>query len=290
MKTYKLVALLALLLFSPGCKRKSNYEKAMEYYNSMRTTQALLLLKYSNIPREVYLEGKIYLTLNDPRRALKSFEKLIEIAPEWKEKALVDLKKAGEDANRKGKDFTAVLIYNKILEYDPDFELGMKNFLLGDWYFDSQNYDKAIEFYQAGLDYDSLNVEVRLKLAQCFIHNDDLVSSYETLKKGMETNSYWRFKYWVGKVSFQLAKKRYKEGNYNSAELYLGEVISASLPKVLVDDAYFLLGDIRLSQEKYQEAKSCYREVLKINRFAEPKIAREAKDRLRIIENMEKKS
>ncbi len=256
----------------------------------MRTTQALLLLKYSNIPREVYLEGKIYLKINDPRRALKSFEKLIEIAPEWKEKVLVDLKKAGEDANRKSMDFTAVLIYNKILEYDPDFELGMKNFLLGDWYFDSQNYDKAIEFYQAGLDYDSLNVEVRLKLAQCFIHNDDLVSSYETLKKGMETNSYWRFKYWLGKVSFQLAKKRYKEGNYNSAELYLGEVISASLPKVLVDDAYFLLGDIRLSQEKYQEAKSCYREVLKINRFAEPNIAREAKDRLRIIENMEKKS
>lgn len=256
----------------------------------MKTTQALILLKNSEIPREIFLEGEIYLRLNDPRRAINSFERLINEAPDWKDKVLKKLDIAGEKAMRSGMDYTAVMIYRKIKEFNPDYQLGEKNFLLGDWYFDLRNYEKSIEYYEKGLSVDSLNKEARFKLAQCYLHRDNLISAYEVLKRGIELGDYWRFKYWLGKTSYRLAEKRFSSGNYTSTELYLGEIISLGIPKVLVDDAYFLLGEIRLSQERYSEAKSCYRKVLQINKFAKPKIVRDARERLEIVKNMEEKN
>ena len=259
----------------------------MEYYNSMKTTQALLLLKNSNIPRELYLEGVIYLSLNDPRNAIKSFDSLLDIDPGWKKNVIADLEEAADNAISRGMDFTAKLMLEKILEYNDEFELGVRNYFLGDWYFDSREYDKAINFYEAGINYDSLNLDARFKLAQCYIYEDELLSAFQHLKKGVEIHKHWRFRYWLGKVSFMLAKERFEEGNYSSSELYLAQVISIGLPKVLVDDAYFLLGDIRLGQEEYKEAETCYKKVLLINQFAKPKIVKDAEERLRIIKNME---
>lgn len=256
----------------------------------MKTTQALIILKNSEIPREIYLEGEIYLHLNDPRRAVDAFDRLLEIDPEWEDKVVDKLKEAADDAASRGMDFTAKMMLEKILEYEPDFELGIRNFFLGDWYFDTGYYDRAIEFYESGFKYDSLNMNARFKLAQCYLHENELLSAYQTLKEGLEIQPNWRYRYWLGKVSYELAKKRFEEGNYSSAELYLAQVISIELPKVLVDDAYFLLGDIRLGQERYREAESCYEQVLRINRFAKPKIVKVAEQRLKIVKSMEEQS
>lgn len=256
----------------------------------MKATQALLLLKNSNVPREIYLEGDIYLRLNDPRRAIRAFDRLLDLNPSWKPNVLLDLEKAADNAITRGMDFTAHLMLEKILEYDPGFDLGARNFFMGDWYFDSMNYDKAIDFYKVGIGYDSLNMDARFQLAQCYIHDGELLSAYQELKEGVEIHKHWRVKYWLGKVSFMLAKKRFEERNYSSSELYLAQVISLGLPKVLLDDAYFLLGDIRFAQEKYKEAESCYKKVLSINQFAKPRIVRDAKERLRVVGSMEEGS
>jgi len=290
LNVYKSIIFIILLLFSLDCSRKSNFEKAMEYYTSMKTTQALLLLKNSNVPREIYLEGDIYLRLNDPRSAIKAFDRLIEIDPGWSPKVLSELEEAADKAIARGMGFTAKLMLEKILEYDPEFELGIRNFFLGDWYFDSREYDRAIDFYESGIEYDSLNLNARFKMAQCYLYEDELLSAYQNLKKGVETHKHWKFKYWLGKVSYTLAKKRFDEGNYSSAELYLAQIISLGIPKVLLDDAYFLLGDIRLGQEKYKEAESCYEKVLLINQFAKPKIVKDAEERLKIVKSMEESS
>ena len=256
----------------------------------MKTTQALLLLKNSNIPREIYLEGDIYLNLNDPRSAIRAFDRLLEIDPGWMMSVIPELEEASDDAISKGMDFTAKLMLEKILEYDPEFELGVRNFFLGDFYFDSREYDRAIDFYESGIKYDSLNLNTRFRLAQCYIYEEELLSAYQNLRKGIEIHENLRFKYWLGKVSYMLAKKRFNEGNFSSAELYLAQVISLGLPKVLLDDAYFLLGDIRLGQEKYKEAESCYRKVLRINQFAKPKIVRDAEERIKVVKSMEERS
>jgi len=276
-----------LLFIIINCERESNYNKAFEYYHSLRPTRALILLENSNIPREIYLQGKIYLNLNDTRRALKSFEKLIDKDPRWKTRVLKELLEAGEEATTKRKDFMAVMIYSKILEFEPEFELKAKNILMGNWFFDSREYEKSINYYIKGLEYDPHNEDLRLKLAQCYINTDDLVSAYDVLKESTKELSSWRLRYWLGKTSFNLAEKRIKEGNYDSAELYLKELISLGMPKVLIDDGHFLLGDIKLSQEKYEEAANHYNKVLDLNRFAKPKIRREAEEALEIIKHME---
>lgn len=276
-----------LLLLIIGCRRESNYSKAYEYYHSLRPTRALILLENSEIPKEIYLQGEIYLNLNDPRRALKSFDRLIEIDPRWKNKTLKKLLEAGNEAAEKGKDFTAVTIYLKILEFEPDFNMGEKNILMGNWFFDSRDYEQSIEYYIKGMKYKSFDSDLRLKLAQCYINSDDLVSAYDVLKEATKELSSWRLRYWLGKTSFKLAEKRLKEGNYNSAELYLKELITLGMPKVLIDDAYFLLGDIKLSQEEYTDAARYYNKVLELNKFAKPKIRREAEEALQIIKNME---
>jgi tetratricopeptide (TPR) repeat protein len=278
-----------LALFVISCDKKSNYNKAFEYYHSLRPTRALILLENSTIPKEIYLQGEIYLNLNDPRRALKSFERLIDTDPRWKTRVLKELLEAGEQTSKKGKDFMAVMIYSKILEFEPEFDLKKKNILMGNWSFDSREYEKSIDYYIKGLKYKPRDETLRLKLAQCYINTNDLVSAYDVLKESTKELSSWRLRYWLGKASFSLAEKRIKEGNYNSAELYLKEVISLGMPKVLIDDAHFLLGDIKLSQEKYEEAKNHYGKVLDLNKFAKPKIRREAEEALEIIKHMEDK-
>ena len=280
--------MISILLI--GCRKESNYSKAFEYYHSLRPTRALILLENSEIPKEIYLQGEIYLNLNDPRRALKSFDKLIEMDPRWKTKTLKKLLEAGNNAAEKGQDFTAVMIYSKILEFEPDFEMGEKNILMGNWFFDSRDYKESIDYYIEGMKYRPSNSELRLKLAQCYINTDDLISAYDVLKEATKELSNWRLRYWLGKTSFKLAEKRIKEGNYDSAELYLKELITLGMPKVLIDDAYFLLGDIKLSQEQYEEANKYYNKVLELNKFAKPKIRREAEEAIEIIKNMEEDS
>ena len=287
LKKYNFYLLIISLLFIINCEQKSNYNKAFEYYHSLRPTRALILLENSNIPKEIYLQGEIYLNLNDPRRALKSFERLIDTDPRWKTRVIKELLEAGEEASKKGKDFMAVMIYSKILEFEPEFDLKEKNILMGNWFFDSREYEKSIDYYINGLKYKSKDENLRLKLAQCYIKINDLVSAYDVLKESTKELSSWRLRYWLGKTSFNLAEKRIKEGNYESAELYLREVISIGMPKVLIDDAHFLLGDIKLSQEKYEEAANHYNKVLDLNKFAKPKIRREAEEALEIIKHME---
>ncbi len=287
LKKHKIYLFFILLLLIPGCKRESNYAKAFEYYHSLKPTRALILLENSNIAKEIYLQGEIYLNLNDPRRALKSFDRLIDTDPRWKAKTLKKLLQAGNEAAEKGKDFTAVTIYLKILEFEPDFDMEEKNILMGNWFFDSRDYEQSIDYYIKGMKYKSLDSDLRLKLAQCYINTDDLVSAYDVLKEATKELSSWRLRYWLGKTSFKLAEKRIKEGNYDSAELYLKELITLGMPKVLIDDAYFLLGDIKLSQEEYTDAAGYYNKVLELNKFAKPKIRREAEEALEIIKNME---
>jgi len=287
LKKYKIYLFFISLLLITSCRRESNYAKAFEYYHSLRPTRALILLENSQNPKEIYLQGEIYLNLNDPRRALKSFDRLIDTDPRWKAKTLKKLLQAGNEAAEKGKDFTAVTIYLKILEFEPDFDMEEKNILMGNWFFDSRDYEQSIDYYIKGMKYKSLDSDLRLKLAQCYINTDDLVSAYDVLKEATKELSSWRLRYWLGKTSFKLAEKRIKEGNYDSAELYLKELITLGMPKVLIDDAYFLLGDIKLSQEEYTDASGYYDKVLELNKFAKPKIRREAEEALEIIKNME---
>jgi len=287
LKKYKIYLFFISLLLITSCRRESNYAKAFEYYHSLRPTRALILLENSQNPKEIYLQGEIYLNLNDPRRALKSFDRLIDTDPRWKAKTLKKLLQAGNEAAEKGKDFTAVTIYLKILEFEPDFDMEEKNILMGNWFFDSRDYEQSIDYYIKGMKYKSLDSDLRLKLAQCYINTDDLVSAYDVLKEATKELSSWRLRYWLGKTSFKLAEKRIKEGNYDSAELYLKELITLGMPKVLIDDAYFLLGDIKLSQEEYTDAAGYYNKVLELNKFAKPKIRREAEEALEIIKNME---
>jgi tetratricopeptide (TPR) repeat protein len=295
LKKYKITVLFILTLLVSSCRRESNYAKAFEYYHSLRPTRALILLENSNIPKEIYLQAEIYLNLNDPRRALKSFDRLLEVDPKWKAKVLKRLLQEGNTASKKRKDFTAAMIYSKILEFEPDFDLREKNILMGNWFFDSRDYEKSIDFYIKGIQYEPRDANLRLKLAQCYININDLVSAYDVLNEATKElsdwrlTSNWRLTYWLGKISFKLAEQRLKEGNYDSAELYLNELISLGTPKVLIDDAYFLKGDIKLSQEKYEEAVDCYNKVLELNKFAKPKIRREAEEALQIIKNMEEK-
>jgi len=287
LKKYKFYLFVIAFLFIVDCEQKSNYNKAFEYYHSLRPTRALILLEDSEIPKEIYLQGEIYLNLNDPRRALKSFERLINTDPKWKTKVLKELLEAGKEASRKGKDFMAVMIYSKLLEFEPEFDLKEKNILMGNWFFDSEDYEKSIDYYLKGLKYNPKDEELQLKLAQCYINTNDLVSAYDVLKESTKELSSWRLRYWLGKTTFNLGEKRIKEGNYDSAELYLKELISLGMPKVLIDDAHFMMGDIKLSQEKYDEAESYYNKVLDLNKFAKPKIRREAEEALEIIKHME---
>ena len=106
------------------------------------------------------------------------------------------------------------------------------------------------------------------------------------MKNGEAINPNWELKYELGKVSFHLGKKLFKEGNYVMAEKFLKETISIGLPEVLIDDAYFLLGDIAFSKNDTKQAEIYYRKVIEMNRFSSNAIVRKAQKRIELCNRM----
>ncbi|MEA1996670.1 MAG: tetratricopeptide repeat protein, partial [Gemmatimonadota bacterium] len=88
-----------------------------------------------------------------------------------------------------------------------------------------------------------------------------------------------------GLCCYPLAQKLFEDGEIEQAFYYLDEVISAGQPQHLVDDAYFLRGEILLSQNFPDEAKEAFSQVVKLNRvYWKEKIAEQARKRIQEIE------
>ena len=272
--------------------RKGYYDDSLAEYlmaQKVRGVSASLLRKI----------GKVYVMKGDFTQAKSYFDKYFSAHDSTPDsEVLLDYLQIAVDRGNAGDTTTMVHALEEILRIDPSYTLGRYFFDLGEYYYNQPDYRKAVAYFLRGL---PLHVELENRAGYLF----HLALSYEKLDDNFDAYLYFdqfmtlypdnpdveQARWHRGSCSYPLAQQMFKEGELEQAFFYLGQIISAGQPQHLVDDAYFLQGEIMLSDGRPEEAKLAYRQVLKLNRYYyKEKIAEQARKRIEEIEFKQKDS
>jgi len=276
---------LAVLLLGGACARNA-VDEAKRLINNREFNKAILILKQDNSPAALFLLGKIQLRLNYPIDAFKSFDKVVKGPPLYKKDVLTQLLRFAYAMDKNGKDYLASRAYEKVLSLNENIDLGMGYKTLGKWYYNKEEYEKAIPLFQKALFVPPKDDNIRLMLIKANMKIGNMEDAMNITEEGMKISNNWQFRYMDGKLGYILGEKYYKDEKYDNALLMLSKTITIGLPEVVQDDAYFLIGKIYFNEKNYKEAEACLKKVLELNPFTKGKIVREAEERLKVLKEM----
>lgn len=278
---------LLIIIALAGCsKTEKRIKRAEIYMKKMEPLKAISLLSSDSSARALLMLAKIHFKIDHPSEGIETVEKLCRLHPEKCKDGLKIVEEYKKKAMKSGRRYAAVQCILTLKKLDPDYKGEEDLKYLGDYYYDREDYEDAVQYYEEWLLTDSTDIDTRLKLARAFQKLGNLENAYSVLKNGEKINGGWEVRYELGKVSFLLGKKFFKEGNYVMAEEFLKETIRIGLPEVLIDDAYFLLGDIAFSKNDSRQAEIYYRKVIDLNRFSSNAIVRKAQKRIELCNRM----
>ncbi len=295
---------LALLILAAalaaGCgDQRSKYEQRGDYYyrNGQyddSLAEYLMAEKTSGASAGLLRKiGKVYVMQGDFFQAKSYFDRYFsarDSVPD--EGVLLDYLQIAVERGRSGDTTTMVNALEEILAIDPSFSLGSYYFVLGDYYFALPDYRRAIAFYIRGLPL----AQDEQRAGDCMFN---LAESYEKLEDFF--NAYLYYDQFVnlypgqaraeqalwhrGSCGYPLAVRMREEGDLEQAFFYLEQIISSKQPQHLVDDAWYLRGEILLDDKRPAEARQAFERVLKLNRYYyKKKIAEQARKRIEEIE------
>jgi tetratricopeptide (TPR) repeat protein len=283
-----------------GCSdlRTDNEQRGDRYYRNGQYDDSLAeyLMAEKNhgaTPELLRKIGKIYVMQGDFFQAKKYFDRYFssrESEPD--EGVLLDYLQIAVERGRSGDTTTMVFALEEILAIDPGYSLGSYYFVLGDYYFGLPEYRRAIAYYLRGLPLESSGerkAECLFKLAQsyenledyfnAFLYYDQFIAIYPDHPES-EQASWHR-----GSCCYPLARQMEEEGDLEQAFYYLDQVITGGEPQHLVDDAWYLRGEILLEDNRPAEARQAFERVLNLNRYYyKEKIAEQARKRIEEID------
>ncbi|MBW7997731.1 MAG: tetratricopeptide repeat protein [Candidatus Glassbacteria bacterium] len=294
-----IIVILTVALFA-GCSggRASNEQNGDRYYRSGQYDDALaeyLMAEKTAGTSAALLRkiGKVYVMQGDFFQAKNYFDRYFstrDSVPD--EGVLLDYFQIAVERGRSGDTTTMVHALEEILAINPSFSLGAFYFVLGDYYFEQSDYHRAIAYYLRGLPLDTeqerragcmynlaAGYEKLEDYFNAFLYYDQFLTLYPDRPES-EQASWHR-----SSCSYPLALQMREEGDLEQAFYYLNLIISGGQPQHLVDDAWYLRGEILLQDNRPAEAKQAFERVLKLNRYYyKEKIAEQARKRIEEIE------
>ncbi len=295
-----LASLVILAALAAGCtdqstayeQRGDRYYRNGQYDDSL--AEYLMAEKNSGASADLLRKiGKVYVMQDDFFQAKSYFDRYFsarDSVPD--EGVLLDYLQIAVERGRSGDTTTMVNALEEILAIDPSFSLGSYYFVLGNYYFALPDYPQAIAFYLRGLPV----AEDEQRVANCMFN---LAESYEKLNDFFNAYLYYdqfinlfpeqasaeQARWHRGSSCYPLAVQMRQEGDLEQAFFYLEQIISSKQPQHLVDDAWFLRGELLLDDKRPSEAKQAFERVLKLNRYYyREKIAEQARKRIEEIE------
>jgi tetratricopeptide (TPR) repeat protein len=292
-----LVIMAALVV---GCgDQGSNFEQRGDrYYRNGQYDDALaeyLMAEKTSGPNAGLLRriGKVYVMQGDFYQAKNYFDRYFGARDSVPDQGvLLDYLQIAVERGRSGDTTTMVNALEEILAIDPSFSLGSYYFVLGDYYFELPDYRLAIAFYLRGLPL----AEDKQRAGDCMFN---LAESYEKLEDFFNAFLYYdqfvslypgqaraeQARWHRGSCSYPLAVQMRDAGDLEQAFFYLEQIISGGQPQHLVDDAWYLRGELLLDDKRPAEAKQAFERVLNLNRYYfKEKIAEQARKRIEEIE------
>lgn len=291
----RMVRFEALLLFSlavgvvlpSGCKSdpKTEVETLIEQGRYREAIGRLeKLTKKEEKGELLYFLGRAHGGLKDFYQADSYYRRALSSDSTLKVRVIAGYLTLGEELIDSKEDL-AVRAWERILSLDPDYDLGERLYLLGDHHFRNQNYKRASNLYSKALTVSPLSPSAKDGRYRLVLSLQRLGELEEALKWSGETieRKNQDLLYEVGKIAYSLAEKSLKDGYEERAIELLRRTIEIGKPKILMDDAYFLMGEIHLGKGKNKEAFRYYREVLRLNPYQKGGVVQRARERMREI-------
>lgn len=196
-------------------------------------------------------------------------------------KSLIQKSMRVNDADR------AAFFFDQILSLSPRpfFEPSFLN-LMGDIYWDRQEYAKAALTYETSLKVDSTSPaakEVMTKLIDAYEKSNNLKKALALVEIRYAKTKSSLLLMRLGKYYFDIGIGYFQEKTMDTAQSYLMKIVESNAPQSLVDDSYFYLGEISFDQGDFARAKTYYEKVLHLNPYRKGTLVEKAKQRLEDI-------
>lgn len=290
-KCQKFACIFFLLLFTLiGCSNKAeriaNARKYIKVWNYDRALTEIISYRNSKDSEIQYLLGYCYLKKNEFGEALTYFEKSLVASEIYRDSIISIYNNLAKNALKINEPERALFFYGEIAKLVPTYEQASNLFLIGDLHYDSGNYPASIQAYIKALAIDSTTKQARRikqRLVQALFESNRLYEALELAQEQYESLKTAANLLQLNEIRFALGNNIFNKGLLDSAEVFFELIISMQEPKSLLDDTYFLIGEIYLKRNNYDKALEAYKKVLRLNPYEKGEVVRKAKERIKEI-------
>lgn len=280
--------IVAAGVLGPGCRQdpQREAERLIEqgkYKEAVDRLEAVVQGEERGKP--LYLLGKAYAGLGEFYQADSYYQRSLSVDSTLRVKVVSGYLSLGDHLLNSRQETAAVRAWERLLSLDPEYDLEDRFYHLGDHYFMNQDYGRAAELYPRALDSSPLSPlarDGRYRLVISLEKVGQLEAAFSWCREG-GTEPNRDLLYEEGKIAYLLAEKSLRAGDEERALQLLGRTIELGQPGILLDDAYFLTGEIYFGWEEYERALRSYKAVLRVDPYRKGGIVQKARERIRQV-------
>ncbi|MBA2564451.1 MAG: tetratricopeptide repeat protein [Gemmatimonadetes bacterium] len=184
-----------------------------------------------------------------------------------------------------GDSFNAVLAVQAARTAQPGANLGPFAYDVGDAYFEQPDYERAVEQYLAGISMaPGLDPAARYRLALALDRLGrwpQAVRHYRAfLAQGGRAADTREARYHLGEAAFRTAQASFLEHRYEDALENLEVMLESGEPETRLDDAWFLVGELRYRGGDEPGAEAAFVKVLELAPSSSSRLYGDAERRL----------
>jgi tetratricopeptide (TPR) repeat protein len=284
------IAIFLLISIFTCCSNKAeriaNARKYIARWNYDRALTEIISFRNAQDPEIQYLLGYCYLKKNEFGEAQTYFEKSLLIDEIYKDSIINIYNNLAKNALKINEPQRALFFYEEIAKLVPAYEQAGNLFLIGDLNFESGNYPAAIEAYMKALAIDSMPKQIRQvkqRLVQALFESNRLYEALDLAQQKYEDLKTAANLLQLNEIRFALGNELFNDGALDSAEAFFELIISIQEPKSLLDDTYYMIGEIYLKRNNLEKALEAYKKVLRLNPYEKGEVVKKAKERIKEI-------
>ncbi len=284
------------LLIVVACTSGSDREidKAEALIENGRYREAIAVIEKLDqngpTPKSRYLLGLCYGKARDLARMELHFDQALALDSSYAFDVVQAYISLGGEYFSNSQADLATRLFENVVEISPHENLKQHFYSMGDHYFATERYDKAIDYYQKGLFFlpeFSRASTAKRNIVDSYYNLGKKVDALHLCEQFLEGRRNEDLLYKKGKIAYELGLAAFNEDELDKSVDYLKKTIETGHPLPLQDDVYFLLGEIRMKRREYSAARANYEMVLRLNPYGESKLVADARERLKAIDALE---
>ncbi|RKX69895.1 hypothetical protein DRP53_06775 [candidate division WOR-3 bacterium] len=277
---------ILLLLFLFCSDRAQRLRRAREYISRFAYREAegeLLPFRDKPDAEARYLLGICALAKRDLIKAKTHFSVVVELDTTYRDSItrvyLASIKKqiSVNDYKR------AESLFADLVAIVPNPNLGSEIRYLGEIYYRERNYRYAIPILLSVVQSETVKTrvwKVKRMLIECYTEEGEYGKALALIEDLIAQGLDGGLVIARGMAYFRLAERFKREGEFDSAEYYARATIENLMPKSLIDDSYYILGEIYEARKDTGKALSYFKKVIRLNPYLKGTLVQKARAKI----------